>query len=321
MSSINNLIRICLLLLLAITIASFFGKVWWLFDVLAHLRLQYTFFATLGLTALILLNFIQKYKIQRFYILIACVLIVLNLYPVANFYKNAPKEIYLETGTPTMRVMSLNVFSGNKEYQKVMEIIQHENPDVLLLMEVNDSWEKQLRNIEAIYPHKIVVPRPDNFGIALYSKHPLIISETHEWGAYHIPSITATVLSKDSPPVHVIGIHTMPPLNDMMAQSNRAQLQEVSKHALKTDGPVVIMGDFNATPWSYSYQSVFSGNDFYHAWGDMRPIGTWLPNFIGGIFIDHILVKNMIAMDWKVSEDVGSDHRAISANIQARKNK
>ena len=98
-----------------------------------------------------------------------------------------------------------------------------------------------------------------------------------------------------------------------MALERDACLNEWSTELLAQGAPVVMMGDFNTTPWSPVFRKLLGQNE----WGDSRAgFGnqpTW-PSWLGGlgIPIDHALVASGVrVLNRSTFAIPGSDHRGL----------
>jgi endonuclease/exonuclease/phosphatase (EEP) superfamily protein YafD len=313
LESISNLIRASVLCLTVMTLCSFLGEFWWVFDLLSHGRVQYVYCAALGFVTLFFLHFFRKDGQSFLYVSICTVLVVANLIPVWLFIARDMSGIY-GAGTPTpLRVMSLNVLTRNTRHADVVSQIQQEDPDVLLLMEVNNTWLNALAEIDAIYPHKFAIPRPDNFGMVLYSKHEILDAQKHQWGDFGVAYITGKI-ELGGERISIVALHTVPPVHEAAYKDNFKQSQQLVADVLQREGTAIVMGDFNNTPWSASYQKM-KAPGIYNSGAGAPPTGSWLTPLLGGILIDHVLVKNMVVRGWHVGEPVGSDHRAVIVDL------
>ncbi|MCP4501446.1 MAG: hypothetical protein GY822_15915 [Deltaproteobacteria bacterium] len=75
--------------------------------------------------------------------------------------------------------------------------------------------------------------------------------------------------------------------------------------------PVVLAGDFNATPWSIVFQNFLDETGLHNA-AYARGGGTTWPTFLPLMFripIDHILLsKQLVSTSFLVGPEMGSDH-------------
>lgn len=96
------------------------------------------------------------------------------------------------------------------------------------------------------------------------------------------------------------------------------QLNALSAVVDKIEGPMILAGDFNSTPWSYALRDFVAGNNlvrethnmltfpmrwfYFDAWRDMIP---FLP-------LDHVMTRGGIVVhDIHTGEPTASDHLPV----------
>ena len=73
-----------------------------------------------------------------------------------------------------LRVMTYNVWAWHDQYQPILETVQFENPDVLLIQELNTGLAEILENeLVDEYPYQVLLPQDNPEGIGVISKFPL----------------------------------------------------------------------------------------------------------------------------------------------------
>jgi len=187
------------------------------------------------------------------------------------------------------------------------------------------------------YAHRISGRR--NFGIALFSKYPIVEKgevrfdtdlESFNFAIYsdiafkgdtirvynvHLQSIRlngkdkAALAQEESGFFNAIG-------KVMGAFPERAkQAKRLMKHLKKSPHPVIVCGDFNDTPLSYTYQRFH--NTLTDAWRNCRTgIGKTYAGEIPAGRIDYIFHSESIgSYDFKIQEKALSDHYAISCEV------
>ncbi len=218
-----------------------------------------------------------------------------------------------------MRVMLMNVLSVNNNTEAAIAEIRRINPDILCAQEVDEAWVKALTVIEETYPHKKLLARPDNFGIGLWSRHPLLESEIRDLGDATVPAILAT-LSIHGREVHVLNLHTLPPIMGDYADTRNRQLADVPRIVREMGEPFLLIGDLNLTMWSPYFASLEAdsglvngryGRGFFPTWNSLNKL---YPAFAP---IDHILASKDIAfLNFARGDHVGSDHYPVYADVQ-----
>jgi endonuclease/exonuclease/phosphatase (EEP) superfamily protein YafD len=167
------------------------------------------------------------------------------------------------------------------------------------------------------YPHRVTDAREDFFGSAIYSRHPLERPERISIGGR--PTVRAAVLV-DGRPVELVAVHTIQPLADL--GTLRRQLAELHTLADRHPGPLVLAGDFNATPQHRGFRNLLSGGlTDSHIDGGRGLARTWPANLPVPPFalLDHVLVSpELVTRDVDELRLPGSDHRGVRAELQLR---
>lgn len=285
------------------TVAGFLGPLAWWLDLFSHFRVQYAlFFAFLALCCAVA----KRWK---------AALAALAICPI-NVAVFAPLFIpYRDNPTPSgpayrAMMMNVNVSAGNPEW--VAKRIEEESPDILLLEEVSDRWIEELDAATAKYPYRTIQTRGDPFGIALYSRYPWKKSEIVYLGEARLPSVYAEI-ELGAGTVTVVGTHPVCPANGKASALRNDQLAKIPEFLRRFNGPVVLLGDLNTTPWSYHFQSLLRdaglkdssrGRGIQPTW----PTHRW-PLLIP---IDHFLYRGGIAVVSKrIGRKTGSDHYPV----------
>jgi endonuclease/exonuclease/phosphatase (EEP) superfamily protein YafD len=222
------------------------------------------------------------------------------------------------TGTP-FKILSANVHTQNHEYRRLIDLVEREQPDLVIAIEVDDGWTTALQALNARYRSRRAVPRRDNFGMAVYSVSPSARMEARRIGQANVPSIVTRV-EIASQPFTVIATHPLPPVSAEYAGLRNEQLAAVARYVQTIDGPVVVAGDLNTTPWSPYFQDLLRDGQLLDG---RRGFGI-RPTWDGGriivrLPIDHVLVPPEIAIEeWRVGDDIGSDHRPVIVTLRRR---
>lgn len=208
-----------------------------------------------------------------------------------------------------VRVLLLNVLRENSQFAEVRALIGDVKPDVIGLVEIDYRWVDGVALAVAGY-QRLEHPRRDNFGLALYAKIPLT---GHVEDVRGYPTIFAE-LALPSGPLQIVLVHPIPPVSAAALDDQIAVLDSIVPHV---QGPTIVMGDFNATPWSRPFLR-FVGRtglcDSRAGFGLQAsfPASTWTLR----IPIDHLLASCSIGIaDRYIERNVGSDHLPIVLDI------
>ncbi len=208
------------------------------------------------------------------------------------------------------------VFNVNSrgDPEKALRVVDEAQPDVLLLMEVNQRWLSTLSPIRQQLPFQIVEPRNDNFGIALYSRFALQ-GQVLKVGPAQYPSIHAFVDVRGLQ-LQVWGTHPPPPITPTRSAWRDVQLAALGQQ-IQAQPLSILAGDFNTTPYARNFKALLQTTGLQDSSSGFGIQGTWpLGLNILSIPIDHVLHTTDIAtIDKQVLWDTGSDHGAVVVDL------
>lgn len=298
-----GLLSVCGAMASGATVLGLLGRFWWAFDLFSHFRAQY-FYTLLTVAFLFLVR--RRYWATTGFGLFA----VLNLCSILPLYFGAEQQ--RASAPPTCRAMLINVNTGSGRPDLVAQAIDQFRPDLLLLEEISDKWVAALSQQLKQYPNSRVMPRDDNFGIGLYSKHPLVDGEIRYLGDAEIPSVVAVVQSPAGR-FTIIGTHPLPPASGENTRLRDGQLTELPTIVKQANSPVLLIGDLNATPWCSEFHRLLRESGLRNSSQGRGVQPTW-PTFMPLLLIpiDHCLYgPGMRVTAKRVGPKVGSDHYPI----------
>ena len=281
------------------TIAGFLGRYWWVFDLTSHFRLQY-------LPILLISAGVVARKRRKTLASALAVLAIVNLAVIAPYlpYKSVPRKV-----GQTLRAVLINVHTGNTRYDLVRRFIAEKKPDFFVLEEVDFNWIDQMAELRRAYPHFVLEPRDDNFGIALFSRLPLKQTQVIPFGDAEIPSILASVQIDDRQ-LKILATHPLPPGSREYSQLRNLQLSAIPSWVEKAQGETVLLGDLNITPWCSPFRKLLAETGLRDSSKGRGIQGTW-PTYLlpMRIPIDHCLLSSGLQVVAKeIGPGVGSDH-------------
>jgi len=167
--------------------------------------------------------------------------------------------------------------------------------------------------VRARYPHQVLVPAYDPFGIALLSRHPFTFTETV---APRDPRHTVRLRAKlawQGREVAVSAMHPMPPLNRAYALARDAALADEARW-LAAEAPLAVLaGDLNDTPWSTGVRGV---SHVLRRASGLAPTWPNLGGWLSLLPLDHVLVSTgWTRVASAVGPDLGSDHRPVVVDL------
>lgn len=293
---------ILLAALLLVSSLGWLGAFHWSLDLLAHFRIHYL----IGCAMLLIISLGFRFRTEA--IAAAGLLTFCAATTLLPLYTGADKA---PTTGPRLTCLHANVLSSNPQRQPLLDLIASETPDIILLEEVTQAVLDDLGPSLTNYLHQILAPRENNFGIALYSRHPIRSRSTATWLGHKFPQIVATL---DTPlgPIQLLGLHPTPPIGKNGTTIRRLTLEHAVA-TLQPGLPAILMGDLNATPWSADFRYLVRASGLTDSQRGQGYQPTW-PARLGllGIPIDHCLHSpELISLERRIGPDIGSDHRPL----------
>lgn len=293
-----------LVLGLAGLVASRLGNLWVSFDVFSQFTLQF---------AVIAAAFALGCIVPRGRMLAAFVLLIAGLAGIGAWpHLASDRARVLDAARPGEReitVASFNTYYENHETDAARAEIERLDADILTLIEFGPQLRPILASLAARYPYHADCFNRDFCNLAILSKFPIAASETRMgWDG---PPMLKAKLGAELGGLTVIATHTV---RFPQSRAQFRQIVELSKLVESIPGRKLVMGDFNATPFS-RIVSTFAGRT------GMRRL-SGLPSWpaliqLPQMAIDHIFVSpDMRATEsQKIGNAAGSDHYPISIRI------
>ena len=210
-----------------------------------------------------------------------------------------------------IRVMTYNSWVRNGDLDAMEREIRRNRPDILGVPEFFANKRPLVKRLSDILPHHAnCMDRPYCY-LALFSRWPILrVRAASLWEGP--PYIHATVGTPRGP-LEVFVVHT---LRFPWLGSQFKQVRAMARIVRRTRGPVIVMGDFNASPFSIMLRT-FEKDTALRRF-------TWLPTWpasplpLPQIAIDHIFASGhwrLAAGPW-TGRAAGSDHRPAIAELQ-----
>lgn len=180
-----------------------------------------------------------------------------RIYPYTKLYsKDSRNAQRLDDTEGHLSLMMSNVLQTNRRSDLVIELVKDEDPDILLTVETNKWWERQLtEGLGDRYPHRVAVPLENLYGMHLWSKIELIDPKTTYRIKDDIPGIDAMIKLKNGREIDLHFVHPMPPSpSEAYASTGRdAELALVGLEVKNKPGrTAIVAGDLNDVAWSHS---------------------------------------------------------------------
>lgn len=221
-------------------------------------------------------------------------------------------------GDGDVRFMASNVLMENDDHQAVRDEIRRSDPDVLLLMETDDTWAEALAEELARYPTVVSRPLGNHYGMILATRLETRNAEMVQLTEDVTPTAFAEMVAPNGQAFRFIGLHPVPPVPGEDAEARDAQVLYAARFAHNSSLPVVAMGDFNTAAWSRTAHRFKSGGGYL----DPRIGRGMLSSFdVKSRFlrlpIDQFYVTaDVVLVSYGPGPDVGSDHFPMHARVR-----
>ncbi|MDQ7249200.1 endonuclease/exonuclease/phosphatase family protein [Dongia sedimenti] len=300
------LLVLALLGVLAATVAPLFHGAWPLLGLFQHFSVQ------LGAAALLLLVVALAFRMWREAAL-AVLLTLLHGIRLEPFLPY-PEPAALVAGSP-LKVLSLNLWYENEDHMRTVQALLESGADVIATVETTAEWRDSLQDLASVYPYRIdCVGKAFRCGVALFSKLPFQASFAGRIDGA-LPTIAQVTIDWQGEPLTIAALQLINPLIGIEEDFQAQQAEVATDYFAKLPGDLVVMGDFNSTPWS-RLQKEFRARTGLDNRG--RLAFTW-PSWAPGIFrlpIDQIFVRGgIVARNVRPGAPEGSDHLPILGDI------
>lgn len=304
-----------MLILIGLLILSFISTIrfwelpnYWLIDILSHFPAQCALLATIYFA-------VSLWKRKFFYALLAGLLFTLNISALVDIDSVAEASGH---ESENIKVYSANINKRNNEYTRLVSELLKTDADILVLLEVTDDNIKPIKSVIHKYPHSIINLNTGSSGTGtvLMSVFPILDHKVTKYSEFGNILVSAQIEISDKK-VAFYAAHFPRPtiIQEFPARSKQfiSLADQISRQSL----PVIVAGDFNATPYSPIFKQFLEisglkdsrkGFGWLPSWPTYLPV-CWLP-------IDHILVSPDIQVNRRATGSyIGSDHYPIFAEL------
>ncbi len=312
-SRLHRLAEAIALLGVLFTAAGLAGRTLWFFDLFTHFKLQ----LAACFLAYAVLEFAARHHRHAWASLAFC---AINAFPAALLFLPAGTHASatLPPSTTRLRILQANILTCNTNSPALLKLVASEAPDVIVLEEPDERWLRELAPLTAVYPVTASEPREDNLGIAVFCKtNAQAVEVFHLDDPEHVPSVRARITA-DGRTLTVVGTHALAPYNDDMWQGRNHYTLALARRLQKIEGPLVVTGDFNNTPWSSHIHEFLDISGLCDSSQGRGPLPTW-PAYSPAwarIPIDHCFYSpEVTVLSKRPGPNIGSDHLPLLIDV------
>lgn len=215
------------------------------------------------------------------------------------------------TGPADLTVMNLNLRLGHGDAEEAVRLVREQDVDLVVLEEVTPALERRLdaAGIAEALPHVAGNAAVGATGTLVRSAYPL----TDDQRLIGVGNGVHRIRVQAPEPFWLMAVHVSQPLDNKGLW--RPDWDVLTQVLPELDGPVVVVGDLNAT-LDHAPVRELLGKGFTDAAEDAN--AGWQPTWPsqGLLAIDHVLFTAPYgAVSARTFEVPGTDHRALVAGL------
>jgi endonuclease/exonuclease/phosphatase (EEP) superfamily protein YafD len=284
--------------------AAALGRWWWPLDLFSHFTVQYAvLFALVAVAALMM-----KHRAIAAFAAAGALASGAQIAAYAGLTSAS-------ASTAEFRLISFNTWYRNRDHARLTEYLERMDPDVIVLQEITSQQVEELRSrlphhryayADAAKPH----------GAAIVSRWPITSATPLELTPDGARAAEVRVRWRASE-IAVIGVHLHWPLGPNASRLRNRELAALAARARQIEGPLLISGDFNITPWSAHLREFSDEAGLADCARGHGLAPTWPAQFAPlQIRIDHCFASpQWRAIEVSSGPRLGSDHRPIVAEL------
>lgn len=242
------------------------------------------------------------------YALMAAVNVMFFLAPVVRL----PTHVLFQPAGEQIKVMTFNYLYWQPQRGDVVDYIKAQSPDILLLQEVTHRTAEWLNSeLADLYPHRRFCNRCD---VSILSKRAFSdVKEFYRDWHDSPPAIVASYSLASGRELRVAGVHLM---NPYAPQRQARELAALTRVLSARQGPLIVAGDFNLTPWSWTLNRFSEGLGLQRHTGLLGTWSTSRAHLLPWFPIDHVLSSRDIALvSVERGPKLGSDHLPVITTL------
>ena len=291
-------------------VAGRLGHIYARFDVFSQFAVQFIALAA----AFTVASFFSRFKTLYGLAMTAALLAAYGAWPhvVSKPLQQGPYQLL--ANEKLLRVAHFNSYKNNFDYGAIATEVLRLNADVVSLVEMSpEKMQAVLPRLKAKYPYIYDCGGGQICDMAIASIYPILEKDGKDaWiGAPYI----RVSLGGEMAGLTVVGVHTT---RFPYSRFQLGQVRELLKTLEANSGDLLVMGDFNATPFSRVTTTLEQGANLTR----LTELPTW-PTYVQlpQLAIDHIFASKAFRVvgNEQIGESSGSDHFPILMTLALKR--
>lgn len=308
MRLLDRLLGLCAAVVVLANLLPLGARWLWTLELTSHFRVQYL----AATAAMLLLVALRRRWAACAALLAAGAVSAVAVWPYVPAL-NAPTSV-AQAAPATLKLLTVNVSYRPFSPRMLLELVRQADPDLLIVQELTPHAEQVLADFDTLFAHHHKFPAAGPRGIGVWSRYELESSATFALG--RLPAIEARVRAPQGV-FTVIGAHLNSPVSPRRVAARNAELRELAVRSAAMEGPLVVAGDFNITPYSPFFADWLASSGLTDTRrGRTLSISwpTWLP--LIGIPIDHVAVNSGFSIvSHRQLANFDSDHYGVLVEL------
>ena len=289
------------------TVLGLFGETWWPLDVLADWRLP------LGviLVAAIVVTGFGYSRVSAVVFLAAA---ILNVALIAPMYLGEQPH---PSSSERIRLASVDIGRAPDVRPALLEWVNTVEADIVVLVRADGTWSNAIEQLNM--PYRVVNDPGLSGGILVLARNgfPVRVAKD-QVGFEGVDAVITTRIGDQE--LTILGLSVDRPVSARAAGDRVRRFDTVSANVNKMQGPVVILGNLEASRWSYAFKALAEGltnSEDGYGYASTYAVLDWpLFSEYAGTAVDHVLYKGPVAVTLrKVGPDLGIEHRPLLVHL------
>jgi endonuclease/exonuclease/phosphatase (EEP) superfamily protein YafD len=213
-----------------------------------------------------------------------------------------------------------NVYQSNRKATEYIKNIHSLDPDVVMLVETDMWWAEKLEELKKKYPHHLLAPSDNTYGMMLFSKFELQDEQVKFLVEDDIPSVHTIIKLPSGDLIRFHGLHPTPPVPQENPRSTERdkEILLIGKESKKSKYAVIVAGDLNDVAWSYTTELFSKISGLLDPRRGRGFFNTFHAKYLFFRFpLDHVFCsKDFTLIDIKRMPNCGSDHFPMYIKLQ-----
>ena len=234
----------------------------------------------------------------------------------------APKDLYgpanltAEMPLHSLTVLNLNTWHARGDLGRIEQYLATAPADVVVLSELDTGRSPLIASLRDVYPHHVECTNEPPCALAMLSRLPLEASGSARIAEGEPSFVWARINPGHQGSTTIIGTQLNRPSGNPW--KHEVEMRELAQFVRHIDGPLVLAGNLNTSPWSRSFRALRLATGLSPA-GTLMPSWPAWPIALPQVALDHIFVSPEFTVAASgTGPAVGSDHLPVWAQLERR---